>query len=86
MVSAIIKLTRIVWRLINGTFLILSLVTILFYGKTFLMSVFDFKLVELKYLTRTESLIFYISLVLNLLISIVYSVYHLFKYDENLPL
>ena len=88
MVSAIIKLIKIWWRLTNGTFLILSLVTILFFGKTFLLTVFDFRfeMVRLKYLTRTESLIFHGSLILNLGFSIVYTVYHLFKYDENLPL
>ena len=87
MVSAIIKLIRIGWQLTNGTFLILSLVTILFFGKTFLMTIFDlkFEMVRLGYLTITGFIIFHVSLLLNLGFSIGYTVYRLFKYDENLP-
>ena len=87
MVSAIVKLIRIGWQLTNGTFLILSLVTILFFGKTFLMTIFDlnFEMVRLNYLTVTEFLIFHASLLLNLGFSIGYTVYHLFRCDENLP-
>ena len=87
MVSAIVKLIRIGWQLTNGTFLILSLVTILFFGKTFLMTIFDlnFEMVRLNYLTVTEFLIFHASLLLNLVFSIGYTVYHLFRCDENLP-
>lgn len=87
MVSAIVKLIRIGWQLTNGTFLILSLVTILVFGKTFLMTIFDlnFEMVRLNYLTVTEFLIFHVSLLLNLVFSIGYTVYHLFKCDEKLP-
>lgn len=91
-VSAILRLLKIFFRLTVGTFLILCLISIIFYGKTFLLTIFDFRteigsnfeMVKLKYLSEYEFLLFHISLVFNLFYSIGYSLYFLFKEDKNL--
>lgn len=92
-VSALFRLIKIAFRLIIGTFLILTLVSIIFYGKTFLLTIFDFRIerganfemIELNYLSEYEFWLFHIFLVFNLFYSIAYTLYFLFKEDKNLP-
>ena len=83
--SAIFKLFRILWRLTNGLFLIITVLLIFFYGKPFLSAIITFKIFHLYKFSCFENVAFYISLLINLIFSVFYSLYCLFKKDDELP-
>lgn len=83
--SAIFRLFRILWRLTNGLFLIITVLLILFYGQPFLSDIITFEIHHLYNFSNFENVAFYISLLINLIFSVFYSLHCLFKKDDELP-
>ena len=83
--SAIFRLFRILWRLTNGLFLIITVLLIFFYGEPFLSAIITFEMSRLYNFSIFENVAFYISLLINLIFSVFYSLYCLFKKDDEIP-